>query len=272
MAYDFYNSDIIDQYINKLLPEEVQLKMKACIEQDEKLALAVHVHLIAVNAVKQKAENDLRKQISAFHASMKEEAFFSGNKPISESKTTVYRIPTLWLKVAAAAVLIIICTVLFLQKGHHDDLYAQHFDYYEDKISMEIKTLDSMRKMQTDNSAETLLIAMQAYNQQDFEKSASLLQEAIDKDTETYNKANLQFYLALSYMQTNKIESSILYFEKALAVSNFEFKNDAHWYLGLAYLKINQPEQALETFKKIKKGQIKKIVAQIIKQLKSISD
>lgn len=272
MTYDFYNSDIIDQYINKLLPEEIQLKMKASIEQDEKLAFAVHVHLIAINAVKKKAENDLRKQISAFHASMKEEAFISGNQPISESKTKVRSITTLMFKVAAAAVLIIICTILFLQKGHHDDLYAQHFDFYQDKISMEIKTLDSMRKIQTDNSAEALLLAMQAYQQQDFEKSTALLQEGIDKPTETYNKANLQFYLALSHMQTNEIERSILYFQKALAAANFEFKSDAHWYLGLAYLKNNQPEKALETFKNINKGPRKKAVDRIIKQLKSLSD
>ena len=127
------------------------------------------------------------------------------------------------------------------------------------------------RKFQLHTGLYALKLA-RAYQQQDFEKSAALLQEAIDKDTETYNKANLQFYLALSYMHTNEFESSILYFEKALAVSNFEFKNDAHWYLGLAYLKINHPEQALETFKNLKKGQRKKAANQIITHLKSKSD
>ena len=66
MAYDFYNSDIIDQYIHKLLPEEIQLKMKASIEKEEMLALAVYLHLIAIKAVKQKAENDLRRKIRKY--------------------------------------------------------------------------------------------------------------------------------------------------------------------------------------------------------------
>jgi len=89
--------------------------------------------------------------------------------------------------------------------------------------------------------------AFKLYDKGEFPKAIGALRGALTKNP---HDAQASFYLGLSYLAVNQLDSAVLYLNKSYQ-GEIEFSEHAQWYLGLAYLKSGRTEEAKKVFKEI---------------------
>lgn len=261
MEFNFFDTDIIDKYINNMLPEDIQKKMKEAIQENDALALEVQLQRNTIDAIREKGISDVEKSIREVHQSLKKEHFFDAvHKEIEvelanehKQNTPIFGLSKVqWI--AAAASLVLVIAVFFILKAPQNALYTSNFEYYPDNISSEISVLNSARSNDNSAKVEALVLGMQAYQDKDFKTAISILSKQLEDNQPVYNPANLQFYLGLCWMHENDVNKAIDLFEKALESSLFEYPDAANWYLGLAFVKIEDVDASIDCLQKIKSG------------------
>jgi tetratricopeptide (TPR) repeat protein len=149
---------------------------------------------------------------------------------------------TQWnLYYAAAAILVISLTsVLYvsLRKSPSEKLFADFYQPYPNTIPLvrgeveEMSLEEAMVKYETGDYVNALLV---------FENLLSQYPDSTE----------IQFYAAISYLNTGQTENSIVYLNKITDKSKSEFSEPALWYRAMAYLKDNDINKAKDDLKSL---------------------
>jgi len=162
--------------------------------------------------------------------------------------------------IAAVVLLLITAGVLFINNNTSmtpSEVYAKNYSPYEDMIL----TRDAV-----EDGNSGLIRGMEAYNNQNYSKSALHLTQYLDTHQDQYGVA---LYLAISQMENEEFEKAEESF--TLAQKDSSFSQQAQWYQALAYLKAEQLERAVSGLAEIssQKDHYKSDVASaILKELK----
>jgi hypothetical protein len=145
--------------------------------------------------------------------------------------------------VAASLILLLGITGLLSRQASQKDLYQKYYTAYQ---------TTGINRSESLSADQTLTMAMQKYNNQEYESALGLLQEVISRDQ---NNMVGHFYRGVSLQQTGKYQNAIKEYETVIVDKDNLFVEQAEWYAGLCYLQTNENKKAYKQFKKIAKSQ-----------------
>ncbi len=111
-------------------------------------------------------------------------------------------------------------------------------------------------------------MAMQKYEQKNYEGAALDFEKMLAKDPTDYNAL---FYSAVSYLSTGQTDKAIINLNKVLEKKDGEFYDAAQWYLSLAYIKKNDSANARKNLTELQKNPKSKYQKQADETLKEMN-
>ena len=118
------------------------------------------------------------------------------------------------------------------------------------------------------NSDQTFALALQKYNNQDYNSALNLLQEVISRDQ---NNMASHFYSAVSLQELGKYKNAIEEYEVVVVDKDNLFIEQAEWYIGLCFIQTREDKKAIKQFKKIanEKGFYQQKAVAILRKMKN---
>jgi hypothetical protein len=163
--------------------------------------------------------------------------------------------------VAASLILLLSITGLLSRYSSGKNVYQKFYAKYETTgISRSSNTLAN----------QTLAIALQKFNNQDYESALNLLQEVISRDMD--NTVG-HFYAGASLQELGKYQNAIKEYQAVVIQKDNLFIEQAEWYIGLCYLQTNENKKAIKQFKKIanQKGFYQQEATVVLRKLKTVN-
>ena len=143
---------------------------------------------------------------------------------------------------AASLILLLGITGLLSRYSSEDNIYQKFYTKYETTgISRSSNTLND----------QTLALAMQKFNNKDYESALNLLQKVISMDQ---NNTVGHFYSGVSLQELGKYKNAIDEYEVVVVDKDNLFVEQAEWYIGLCYIRTKEDKKAINQFKKIAKN------------------
>lgn len=140
---------------------------------------------------------------------------------------------------AASLILLLGITGLLSRYSSEDNIYQKFYTKYESTgISRSSNTMND----------KTLALAMQKFNNKDYESALNLLQEVISIDQ---NNTVGHFYSGVSLQELGKYKNAIEEYQVVVIDKDNLFIEQAEWYIGLCYLQTNEDQKAIKQFNKI---------------------
>ena len=99
---------------------------------------------------------------------------------------------------------------------------------------------------------QTLDLAMEKFNNKEYESALNLLQEVISIDK---NNTVGHFYSGASLQELGKFTNAIKEYQVVVNEKDNLFIEQAQWYIGLCYLQTKEDKKAIKQFKKIAESQ-----------------
>ncbi len=161
---------------------------------------------------------------------------------------------------AAAAVATIIITfgVVLFELSYNSSPQKLVSDLYDKpKITLYV--------VRDDTNIEDILLtkAMDSYKEGEYQRSIKELTEIIQQNPK--NKQAI-FYLAMSYYEIGNYTEAIKLLNSHLTTFNDKDPN-INWYLGISYLQTEEIEKAIQQFKLIEKSSYRKDVRKILRNI-----
>jgi tetratricopeptide (TPR) repeat protein len=153
--------------------------------------------------------------------------------PVVEGEARVVSLLSYWKPLAAAAVLIISATVIFLNIGSEstEELYARNFEPYPNVFEPTQRSAD--------NLADKRATAFAYYEQGEYAKAAALFNELLSEKKEP----EILLLLGNANMVLNRDEDAKNNF--LMLIRDFDgLDEQAKWFLSLCYLKSGEREKA----------------------------
>lgn len=141
--------------------------------------------------------------------------------------------------VAASLILVLGITGLLNRQSSQKELYQKYYTSYQ---------TTGITRSETLSADQTLTMAMQKINNQEYEAALGLLQEVIARDE---NNMVGHFYTGISLQETGKYLNAIKEYETVIVDKDNLFVEQAQWYAGLCYLQTDENRKAYKLFKKI---------------------
>lgn len=217
--------ELIEKYIdNSLSDSEVSLfhqKVQQSVEFSEQLELA------------QKAIKDIRKD---YQPLTKKELFeiFEHSKKGIKKKTKIRK-----LSLIAAAISLILCSLFVLNDDSENIHQTLFMEYYQ-----EYPTRPIFRDI---NQKDNLSMAIQAYERGQYKNALPLLLDQFSKESDL----NLPIYIGNCFLAQDDMDQAIIFFKLAEQSSQEEIQAHAKWYLALSYLKSEKTQDSKETLASI---------------------
>ncbi len=141
--------------------------------------------------------------------------------------------------VAASLILLLGISGLISRQSSQDELYQNFYSTYQ---------ATGISRSASLTNDKTLSIAMQKFNNQDYEAALNLLQDVVARD-----QGNMvgHFYSGVSLRETGKFKNAIREYETVIVNKDNLFVEQANWYIGLCYLQTNENKKAYIQFNKI---------------------
>ncbi|MFK7932658.1 MAG: tol-pal system YbgF family protein [Saprospiraceae bacterium] len=115
-----------------------------------------------------------------------------------------------------------------------EQLFAQHFDTYENDITLSLRSGVQPKEYSTE--VNPLTPALKAYDVRDFVQSIQLLTQRLQEQP---NDVTAAYYLGLSYLESSELETAASYLETA-RINSERYYDAATWYLALTHLKLGK--------------------------------
>jgi len=164
--------------------------------------------------------------------------------------------------VAASLILLLGITGLLTRHSSDGELYRKYYSRYE--------TAGIVRSggMNTD---QTLMSAMQKFDNQEYESAINLFNEVIARNG---NNMAGHFYSGVSSQETGKYQDAIDEYETVIKDNDNLFIEQAQWYIGLCYLQTNDNRKAVKQFRKIAKveGYYRQNARDILRKLRTAEE
>lgn len=211
----------IQQYLEKQLSPEAQAAFEQRLKEEPDLLRSLEAELAARASIALTGRDQRKANLKARYKRRKAPVNIINMRSAS------------LIAVAAAALFLIIW--LPGQVGSNElngpDLYTS---YFETEVLSGVRSSDNA-------SYQEWRLAADYYNAERYLEAIPLF-EALTRDTTFEEVSKVQFFLAMSYLETGKPEEAITHFEAVAAGSAFEAR--ARWFRALAYLKQNRQEDA----------------------------
>ncbi len=223
----------IDKYFDGELTENEFIEFENEMKSNKQLKAEVEMQKEIKDSLNDKQVFDLLNNLEEIH----EEAGIGQNS--NANQEPVVRelfIKKIQLAAAVIIVMIIASSVFYFLSNRTMSNETLYGIYYEPA-----KTVLLVR---SGNSEEVdLMQALQKYNHKDYKGAIEVF--------ENNNSVMAKFYLALSYMETNRLDEAVNLLKSIIEDNGNLFVDQAEWYLGLCYLKLNETAKALIQFSKI---------------------
>jgi tetratricopeptide (TPR) repeat protein len=147
--------------------------------------------------------------------------------------------PYMRAAVASLAALIMIGTGLYFYSHRTipaEELFATYYEQYDGLMNV---------RSSTSQMTEMLVMAMQKYEEQEFESALLLFETVLATDNDNITS---MFYSGISFMETKRFNVAEKSFAGVIEHDDNLFIEHAEWYLGLCYLKTGEKDQAKKLF------------------------
>ncbi len=219
--------ELLERYIEGEVTPEEQKSIRQRIKNDPEFQKEYELRLGINNAIKEKNIMQLRYKLSMIH-----------DQEIKESAGTVYQIfRRNWhLAAASITILILVGSLLIsnLNEQGPDNLFKQY--YSPDAIF-------TARSSELSENLD-LTTGLQKFQKQNYTEAINLLKNVSDNTVSDY-------YLGISYIETNQFLEAKNAFHKITQKDNNLFTEQAEWYKGLCLLKLKELTEAKELFTSI---------------------
>jgi len=223
----------IEKYFDGEMSEKELTEFDSEMKSNKQLKAEVDLQKEINDSLNDKQIFELRNNLEEIH---KEAGTAHGINENNEPVVHEMFLKKIQLAAAVIIVLIIASSAFYFLNNRTMSNEALYGIYYEPA-----KTVLVVRSA---NSNEVdLRQALQKYNHKDYNGAI----EVFEKD----NSIMAKFYLALSYMETNRVADAVNLLNSIIDDNDNLFVDQAEWYLGLCYLKLNETEKALIQFSKI---------------------
>ncbi len=159
--------------------------------------------------------------------------------------------------VAASLILLLGISGLMSRQSSHDELYRNFYSKYQ---------TTGISRSATSTPDKTLSIALQKFDNQDYESALNLFKDVVARD-----QGNMvgHFYTGVSLQETGKYQKAIREYETVIFHKDNLFVEQANWYIGLCYLQTNENKKAYIQFTKIveSKGFYKQKAQEILNKM-----
>ncbi|MFH0976758.1 MAG: tetratricopeptide repeat protein [Spirochaetota bacterium] len=125
--------------------------------------------------------------------------------------------------------------------------------YFDDNIEEAIKCLKEASKLESQQEKkEALLLLSKAYSKiRKFDEAESILVELVNNYSFDKNIDQIQFMLAIAYLEKGDFEKAKTGFNKIKEINPFSiYINEAYYYLAVSHLKNNQKDEAINHLNK----------------------
>lgn len=238
--------ELIEKYLDGDLDQETKKKVERLISEDKEFEKEYLFRLELNQAIQEKDVMTLRENLSQIYKAM--HTVNSGNVIKLFSKN--------WHLVAASiSILIVVGSFLLTNLNHPsaDDLFDT---YYNSESAI------SATRSGNSNFQENLKVALQKYDQNEFDAAITLLEDIND---------NLvaDFYLGMAYVEIESYDKASESFTRILDEESNLFEEQAEWYNALCILKLGKKDEAKDIFSEITEGNslYKKDAVKILKAL-----
>lgn len=141
----------------------------------------------------------------------------------------------------AASILLVVGAFYLLMPGQNvggNALYASYFSPPAEDVSEDLEMLLEGTGFAT-NKEELLEIkeGLKAYVKKDYNKTISVFEPFLAKDSKAFDQNQLRYLLAVSQMAVEDTDAAIENLKLLERVDGFNKKEGVDWYLALAYLK-----------------------------------
>jgi ribosomal protein L22 len=227
----------IEGYIYEELTEHETALFEAALTDSNELNSEVELIRNIDRAIQEKDIMLLRDNLSNIAAENIED------RKTERSINIRFRRRKMVLSIAAACLLLLGITGILSRYSSEDNIYKEFYTKYE---------TTGVSRSSNSNADQTLSLALQKFNNQDYESALNLLQEVIAKD-----QSNIvgRFYSGVSLQELGKYKNAIKEYEVVVVDKDNLFIEQAEWYIGLCYIQINEDKKAIQQFKKIANSQ-----------------
>lgn len=226
----------IEGYINNELSEKELASFEAELFSNQALAAEIELARNIDLAIKENDIMQLRGNLQgiagAISAADQAEQSFAGR--FRPRKALI-------VAVAASLAILLGITGLLSKQSSQGDLYRKYHSAYETPGVVRSASMAS---------SQTLAMALQKFDNRDYEQAIGLLQKVISDDQK--NMAG-HFYAGAALQETGKYRQAINKYETVIVDNDNLFTEQAEWYIALCYLRTNENKKAYIQFDKIAK-------------------
>ncbi|MBI9038216.1 MAG: tetratricopeptide repeat protein [Bacteroidales bacterium] len=223
----------IDKYFEGEMSENELIEFEKKMKSNKKLKAEVEFQKELQDSLNDKQIFDLKNNLEKIHNEAKNAQNSETNQ---EPVVRELFIKKIQLAAAVIIIMIIASSVFYFMNNRTMSNETLYGIYYEPA-----KTMLVVRS--GNNDEVNLMQALQKYNHNDYDGAI----EVFEKD----NSKMAKFFLALSYMETNRVLDAVNLLKAIIEENDNLFVDQAEWYLGLCYLKLNETEKAIIQFSKI---------------------
>jgi len=228
----------IEGYIYNELSEEEMASFETELSSNKNLADEIELIRNIDLALKESEVMQLRNNLQDIAAKIASE------KQTELSFVTRFRARKVILSsIAASLILLLGITGLLTRQASHDKLYQKFYAAYN---------ISGINRSANESADKTLSIALQKFDNQDYEVTIDLLNEVTSRNQ---NNMVAHFYTGASLQETGKYQDAISEYQKVILDKDNLFIEQAQWYIGLCYLQTNENKKAYKQFKKIAETQ-----------------
>jgi len=206
--------NLIDSYLENRISDEDLTSLKKYYEDDPEMLEDIQFSKALVSSMKVNERNELRPEFIEM----------MNNVPKKESKER--KLIKLFYPVAAAVILFIVSTFLFLNSDGFDN-ETIFTNYYQP-----LTALSNKRGTLNEESE-----AIRAYNIGKYQLAAISFEKIVQSNPGDYNSKML---LANCYLSIGEEDKTIEILEVLKKLNDPYVKQQSYWYLSLAYLKTDQ--------------------------------
>jgi len=228
----------IENYIYNTLSEEEMASFEAELSSNSKLFEEVDLIKNIDLALNESDVMKLRSNLQAIAGEIASEK--------QTERSFIGRFKTrkiVFSAVAATLILLLGISGLLSRQSSQSELYHKFYSKY---------TTSVVARSSSSTTDHTLAIALQKFDNQEYETSRSLLQEVISRDQ---NNMVGHFYAGASLQELGKYQDAIKEYETVIVDKDNLFIEQAEWYIGMCYLQTNENKKAYKQFKKIADNQ-----------------
>ncbi len=228
----------IEEYIYNELPEEEMASFEAELSSNIELADEINLIRDIDLALKENEIMQLRSKLRDIAGDV------AAEKQTERSfATKIYAKRVLVASVAASLVLLLGITGLLSRQSSPEEIYQKFYNTYQ---------TSGISRSATAEANQTLVTALQKFDDKDYEAALNLLQQVVSNDQ---NNAAVHFYAGAALQETGKYNMAISEYETVIVNNDNLFTEQAQWYIGLCYLQTNENKKAYKQFKKIADSQ-----------------